>query len=161
MILEKRKVTFLEAVKDFWKGYFDFRGRSKRSGYWWAILFIYLVYAILITLGDIGFKSKSVIANGFGGVAILIWLIFALATIIPKLMLSFRRWRDVGLTGKCILLYFIMIVSAGVISSSYTRFGNMLLSLFSILSFVLYLLPSNQLTTKSNNGILRFLFRQP
>lgn len=161
MILEESKVTFLEAVKDYWKGYFDFRGRSKRSGYWWAVLFIYSVYIILGLITVVCFiNDNSSPMAGVGMVFLGIIIIFALATIIPGLMLSFRRWRDAGLSNNGILIYFLLLISFGVISTFYETFGNMMLSLGSIISFVLCVLPSNQLTTNSNNGILKFLFRQ-
>lgn len=161
MILEERKVTFLEAVKDYWKGYFDFRGRSKRSGYWWAVLFIYSVYIILGLITAVCFiNDNSSPMTGVGMVFLGIIIIFALATIIPGLMLTFRRWRDAGLSNNGILIYFLLLIAFGVISTFYETFGNMMLSLGSIISFVLCVLPSNQLTTNSNNGILKFLFRQ-
>ena len=28
----------LEAYKNFWLGYIDFYGRTKRSDYWWVVL---------------------------------------------------------------------------------------------------------------------------
>lgn len=28
----------LEAYKNFWLGYLDFYGRTKRSDYWWVVL---------------------------------------------------------------------------------------------------------------------------
>lgn len=87
MILEERKVTFLEAVKDYWKGYFDFRGRSKRSGYWWAVLFRSLVYLVLGLIGLIGVAGKPDVSMVIGGAAFVVLGIFFLATIIPNLML--------------------------------------------------------------------------
>lgn len=158
MILEEKKVTFLEAIKHFWKGYFDFRGRSKRSGYWWAVLFIYLVYIIMGLIGVALFMNNvsSAIMTGF----FIILVIYALSVAIPGLMLTFRRWRDVGLNNNGILIYFILLLAFGVISVYYTTFGNMLISLCSIISFVLSLLPSDKLTTNSNNAILTFLFRK-
>lgn len=31
------KVTFIEAHKDFFKGFLDFKGRTTRAGYWWTV----------------------------------------------------------------------------------------------------------------------------
>lgn len=160
LILEERKVTFLEAIKDFWKGYFDFKGRSKRSGYWWAVLFIYLIYIIIGLLAAMFFSNETSSFNYIGIALVGILLVFTLAVIVPGLMLSFRRWRDAGLSNNGILIYFLLLIAFGVISTFYEKFGNMMLSLCSIISFVLCVLPSNQLTTKSNNVILKFLFRQ-
>lgn len=35
-INESGKVTFVQAWKDFWAGYFDFKGISTRAGFWWV-----------------------------------------------------------------------------------------------------------------------------
>lgn len=88
------------------------------------------------------------------------FLILAPAALIPGLMLSFRRWRDAGLNGNGILVYFLLLIAFGVISNFYETFGEMMLSLCSIISFVLCVLSSDQLTTTSNNVVLKFLFRQ-
>ena len=52
----------LEAYKNFWLGYLDFYGRTKRSDYWWVVLingviatlifrFVVCVMPILMLLG--------------------------------------------------------------------------------------------------------------
>ena len=160
IILEKGKVTFKEAIRDFWKGYFDFRGRSKRSGYWWAVLFTGIVYIILRSIGIIGIMSTSNTAQGIGIISIFALMIFILITILPNLMLSLRRWRDVGLSNKGITIYFVLMTGVNIMSHFYTQLGKILSNLFSIISIILYLLPSDQLTIISNNVVLKFLFRQ-
>lgn len=160
MILETKKVTFLEAIKDFWKGYFDFKGRSKRSGYWWAMLFIILTIFAIEMIGLIIFCSAdSVVVQRIGNSAVIVLLIFILAIIIPGLMLTFRRWRDAGLSSNGILIYFLLLLAFSVISVFYETFGDMLLSLCYLISFALSVLPTDQLTTNSNNAVLKFLFR--
>lgn len=159
MILEKGKVNFGQSVKDFWKGYVDFKGRTTRSGYWWAILFLYLIFFILGMLG-ICTLSNSYALRILGGTSLSVLTIFLIATIIPSLMLLFRRWRDAGLTGKAILLFIVLILCAGSISAFYPKFGGAVSSILSICSLVVTLLPTNQLVITSNNAILKFLFRQ-
>lgn len=46
---------------------------------------------------------SSAIMTGF----FIILVIYALSVAIPGLMLTFRRWRDVGLNNNGILIYFI------------------------------------------------------
>lgn len=33
-----REVTFFQAIKDFFTGYVEFKGRTTRAGYWWVRL---------------------------------------------------------------------------------------------------------------------------
>lgn len=125
------------------------------------MLFIYsidIVFGVIAAICLISGQSSFV--EGMGIVFGVAVLIFALATLIPGLMLSFRRWRDAGLNGNGILVYFLLLIAFGVISNFYETFGEMMLSLCSIISFVLCVLPSDQLTTTSNNVVLKFLFRQ-
>ena len=37
-ISNERKVSFTQAFKLFWTNYFNFKGRSRRSEYWFAML---------------------------------------------------------------------------------------------------------------------------
>ena len=45
-IEQNRKVTFLQAIKDFFRGYVDFKGRTTRAGYWW-VSFVLIIIAIV------------------------------------------------------------------------------------------------------------------
>ena len=73
----------------FWQRAFDFSGRSRRSEYWYPILFNFIIGLIL----------------GFLGMGILSGL-FGFATLIPGLAVSFRRMHDVGRSAWWLLLYF-------------------------------------------------------
>lgn len=170
MILEEKKVGFIEAIKHFWKGYFDFKGRTKRSGYWWAVLFVYLVlFALLVIglsllmafIGDTDDLSKAYYSMGITGISlIVIFVIFAIAIFIPCLSLTVRRWRDAGLTTSGIITVWVVNFCFAIISTYYENFGDMLLDIVSILVFVISLLPTNQLTTTSNNSVMKFFFRE-
>ncbi len=46
----------LEAYKNFWLGYLDFYGRTKRSDYWWVVL--------------INGKSNSINSSSLGDVCL-------------------------------------------------------------------------------------------
>ncbi|MCE5090862.1 DUF805 domain-containing protein [Staphylococcus devriesei] len=103
------KVTFGEAFRLFWKNYFNFRGRSRRSEYWWMQLwhlifflpaiFIYLISLIVVILA----VSVHVEDGGIVGIlgimcAGLYILLYGLVIIIPQLALSVRRFHDTGRT---------------------------------------------------------------
>ncbi|TGV07381.1 DUF805 domain-containing protein, partial [Mesorhizobium sp. M8A.F.Ca.ET.173.01.1.1] len=46
----ERKIGFGEALKLFWRNYFNFKGRARRSEYWYMVLWhmIFLVPAFVI-----------------------------------------------------------------------------------------------------------------
>ena len=86
---------FGTAVKTFWSNYANFKGRARRSEYWFIQLFLIAtnlaVAAIDFVLmdGDV----ERFIANGGGGIVGLIWIV---ATIVPALAVLFRRLHDTG-----------------------------------------------------------------
>ena len=101
----------INAIKNFFKGYVDFTGRSTRSEYWW----IWLTNMILL----VPFYSAyfKVLANprnetalmALGGIAI-IYMIFGLALMLPMLALTVRRLRDAGFHWALIFVIFIPMV---------------------------------------------------
>jgi len=105
---------FVEAVKSFWSKYATFKGRSRRSEYWFIQLFLVLtnlaVAAIDLILmnGDV----DRFIANGGGGIVGLIWI---LVTIVPALAVLVRRLHDTGKSGWWVLIGFVPLVGAIVL----------------------------------------------
>ena len=89
---------FGTAIASFWSHYATFRGRARRSEYWFIQLFLVLtnlaVAAIDLVLMD-GDLDRF-IANGGGGIVGLIWI---LATIVPALAVLVRRLHDTGKSG--------------------------------------------------------------
>jgi len=105
---------FGEAVKSFWSKYATFKGRSRRSEYWFIQLFLVLtnlaVAAIDLILmnGDV----DRFIANGGGGIVGLIWI---LVTIVPALAVLVRRLHDTGKSGWWVLIGFVPLVGSIVL----------------------------------------------
>ena len=105
---------FGEAVKSFWSHYSKFKGRSRRSEYWWIQLFLVLtnlaVAAIDLVLmnGDV----DRFIANGGGVIVGLIWI---LVTIVPALAVLVRRLHDTGKSGWWVLIGFVPLVGGIVL----------------------------------------------
>lgn len=186
-IEESGKVSFPQAVKDFWKGYADFRGRSTRAGYWWANLCIALIYVILFIIMSINAASRSYYESSVSPVLLFIIVIFSLALVVPMLALTVRRLRDVGLKSKAILalmvvyygLYLTFMLSfyssflssitsmlyqysdsysaPTMMSSSSPLFIFLFMTLATFVS-VCPFLPTNMLATKSKNPILNSIF---
>ena len=111
---EEAVMGFGEAVKSFWSHYSKFKGRSRRSEYWWIQLFLVLtnlaVAAIDLVLmnGDV----ERFIANGGGGIVGLIWI---LVTIVPALAVLVRRLHDTGKTGWWALIGFVPLIGGIVL----------------------------------------------
>ena len=101
----------INAYKNFFKGYVDFTGRSKRSEYWW----IWLTNMILLVpFYSVYFKALANPRNetalmALGGIAI-IYMIFGIALFLPGLALTVRRLRDAGFHWALIFIIFIPMV---------------------------------------------------
>lgn len=98
-------MNFGEAIKSFWTNYATFKGRASRSEFWFAILFIVLVRIGLnfIDMTMMGSRYNADNDGYLGG-------LFALATFIPLLAISWRRLHDIDKSGGFWFFYFIPIV---------------------------------------------------
>ena len=83
------KVGILEALKLYFRRYADFKGRSRRSEYWWATL----------AIGIIGALISEVLED-------VSW-IWSLVTFVPTLAISVRRLHDIGRSGWWYLINLI------------------------------------------------------
>ncbi|BAS45347.1 hypothetical protein SSCHL_0567 [Staphylococcus schleiferi] len=109
------KVGFVEAYKYFWLNYFNFKGRSRRSEYWWVALWNFLIYVVTFFLAFLCFFIPGV-GPILGVILIIVILLYALATIIPNLALQVRRFHDVGFSMWIPMISFIVSIIYNVIS---------------------------------------------
>lgn len=86
-------VTFTEAISLGFKNYVNFSGRATRAEYWWWYLFT-LLASLLVLL----FFS---LFDYYLGVTL--YLVFLLATCLPSLAVTIRRFHDSGHSGWWIL----------------------------------------------------------
>ena len=93
-------VSFTDAVKLGFKGYFQFGGRATRAEYWWWCLF----WVIVIF-------TATLIAGVFSRFGIFI-LLFVVGTVIPYWALLIRRLHDTNKTGWWVLTMFIPFVGS-------------------------------------------------
>jgi uncharacterized membrane protein YhaH (DUF805 family) len=91
------RVGFVDAIKLGFSNYFKFSGRSRRSEFWFWVLFA--------LLGSIVFQIVDLIV----GVSVFD-SIFGLVILIPGLALAARRLHDIGKSGWWQLLYFAVII---------------------------------------------------
>ena len=96
------KVGFA-VVKLGFKRYFDFKGRSSRSEYWWWFLFITVISTITraIDSGALGADP-----GGAGELPGLLNSVWGLAVLIPSIAVSVRRLHDINRSGWWMLLHF-------------------------------------------------------
>lgn len=96
-IFKIMNVDFLTAVKMFFANYVNFKGRSTRAEFWWAMLFCLLCGAV-----------ANMISSYLQG-------ILSLAFLLPTLAVSTRRFHDTGRSGWWVLgFYVVTYLVAGV-----------------------------------------------
>ena len=102
----------IEAYKKFWKGYVDFKGRSTRSDYWFAVLAnILVIWAIGILAGIFIGANDGSVEGPLGTIVILLMLamfVYCLAVILPFISIQVRRLRDAGYHWAFIFLRFAL-----------------------------------------------------
>jgi uncharacterized membrane protein YhaH (DUF805 family) len=100
-------MTFIDAIKSFFKNYATFKGRARRSEFWFAALFTSLAsLAISIIapghremMSDWGVEQSSTLSN-----------LWSLATFIPTLAITWRRLHDVNKSGGWFFFTLLPIV---------------------------------------------------
>lgn len=101
-------MSFLQAIQACFSRFFDFKGRSMRSEYWWFVLFNLLV-GMCTAVFDIfvlganpeGFLPANTVAT--------------IISVIPGVAVSVRRLHDVGKSGWWIFIAFTVIGLAPLI----------------------------------------------
>lgn len=81
----------IEYYTEFWKNYFNFQGRARRSEYWYTWLMNIIIITVLSVLK--AFVPKLSFLYGLYGLAVLI----------PQISLSVRRLHDTGKSGLWLL----------------------------------------------------------
>ena len=95
--------------KAFVKNYANFNGRARRSEYWYYTLMnIIIVVGIQILTGIFAAMQSGVIAMVFGA----LYIIFALASIVPSLAVTVRRLHDIGKSGSFFFIAFIPLIGS-------------------------------------------------
>lgn len=99
----------IEAYKNYWKGYIDFKGRTSVGGYWWAILAHFIVsflFSFIINL--VGYSGSATFAGSFITTFMLICMPSSLA-------IAVRRLRDAGCSWTNIFWVFLPFAGAIVL----------------------------------------------
>lgn len=96
-----------------WAKMFDFKTRSSRSEYWYAVLGTVIVSIVLLLVLSVIGGILNVIGISFTGVASLIYSVYYIASYIASISLGVRRLHDIGMTGW---LYLIVLTGIGSIA---------------------------------------------
>lgn len=105
-------VTLVSAVKDFFGRYANFNGRSTRAQFWWvqlAIFLLCLVYAVGLCVISIMAATASPDSPVFIFILMggnILFMLVAMALIIPLLSLQVRRLHDIGRSGWWVALFY-------------------------------------------------------
>jgi uncharacterized membrane protein YhaH (DUF805 family) len=108
------------AVGRYWRKYGTFSGRASRSEFWWWELIALVVGAVLLSVYIPSLLAAT--TGGYGlrinaGIIVVIVLggIWALATIVPSLALTWRRLHDANFSGLFWLLALIPSVGGLIV----------------------------------------------
>lgn len=132
-----KTVGFGQAFKNFWKNYANFKGRARRSEYWWMMLWhlifslplIFVVFIGTIFLGLGAAENTDDASAGLLVIGLLLFfiagiygLIYFLATLVPYLSLLVRRFHDAG---RGTVLPMIIFIISVVLSIFIQVYGNL------------------------------------
>ncbi|KRM71900.1 DUF805 domain-containing protein [Lacticaseibacillus brantae] len=164
-------VTIGRAFKLFWTHFFDFRGRSSRSAYWWAFFWNTLIRVIggvlvfIVAMTFFGFSlmkqsstgstaSSAISSVGTPSILIVGFIIFLfsvydLATLIPSLMITIRRYRDAGISPWWFAVILVsVIVMAGLfggnIGNDWQVVKAVVLLAILVIHFIILIRPTKQ-----------------
>ncbi len=102
---------------DAWKhvvlnNYVNFEGRANRAEFWWYVLANLIIYLVLFVL-----MSASSIFS-------LVYVIFALGTLLPSIAVAIRRLHDTNKSGWLLLLSLVPLVGGIILIVFYATKGD-------------------------------------
>ena len=116
------EITFVGALKKFFTHYAVFKGRSRRTEFWyvyiWQTIFSIILVALMLltSLPSLALIESDPTAYT---ASVMVWIIISgilgLATLVPSLALTVRRLHDTGRSGVFLLFYLIPYVGGLII----------------------------------------------
>ena len=100
------RIRFFDAIKKAINSIGDYKTRSRRSELWFWVLGVFIVTFILVFI----LVLISMIAEFFGIIALIIYIVYGIGIFIISLPLGVRRLHDIGYVGWWMLLGLIPIV---------------------------------------------------
>ncbi len=93
-------MNFFTAIKTVLGKYADFKGVASRSEFWWWWFFT-VIAGVALGLTPFTLEESNTALAGIASA-------FSLGTFIPTFAVTWRRYHDVGLSGKWVLLTYIL-----------------------------------------------------
>ncbi|MCT6859334.1 MAG: DUF805 domain-containing protein [Apilactobacillus sp.] len=81
----------------YWTRYFDFKGRSTRSEFWWSFLGLTIITGIIAGIEQVDYK-----------LGVQIYIVYSILTIIPNISQYVRRFRDIGISPYLVIITFVI-----------------------------------------------------
>jgi uncharacterized membrane protein YhaH (DUF805 family) len=130
-----KQVGFWKAPVLFFKGYFDFKGRSGRGEYWWMAAWeLILVFGLLLGAEMVSSVGLDVMAAPVkyalrGNLLAIVFLLGYAFILIPETAQTVRRMRDAGVNPAIGYLSLLLVLK--LFLNSYSMFADS--GLYSIL----------------------------
>ena len=153
---------FSEAIKSGFSNYVNFKGRARRSEYWFWFLLNFIIGSVLLTIaivlgGISAFSNYNNVEESvmkFMVTALPIFIMYALwflAVLLPSIAVTVRRLHDTG-KSALYLLFYIVPLGLSFIAGSVSVVLGITVLLFqiagSIAIFVFMLIDSHAGTNK-------------
>ncbi|CAI2651463.1 hypothetical protein AKUH3B101J_13680 [Apilactobacillus kunkeei] len=90
-------LSFIEGFSMYWTRYFDFKGRSTRSEFWWSFLGLTIITGIIAGIEQVDYK-----------LGVQIYIVYSILTIIPNISQYVRRFRDIGISPYLVIITFVI-----------------------------------------------------
>ena len=110
-------MSFGDAVQTCFRKFIDFKGRARRSEFWWFFLF-----------GSIVSSGTNVLSN-LGGLFLFIGLLITLVMLVPLSAAMTRRLHDTGRSGWWVVAAFVCILVDWIAFSTMFSSGDILMML--------------------------------
>lgn len=110
-------LSFGEALRNCWKKFANFKGRARRSEYWWWVLFSTIISGVVKYVDGIFGFTISIHRASFPTLTTLVWLIL----IIPSLAVKTRRLHDTGHSGWWVVALCVLTVIMKNLSFIFTK----------------------------------------
>jgi uncharacterized membrane protein YhaH (DUF805 family) len=115
-------MSFGSAIQSFFKNYANFKGRARRSEFWFAVLFVGLVGAVISFVFP---PQITDLGNGMiTAVPSMVSSLWSLAVLIPGLAVVWRRLHDVNLSGGYYFMILIPLVGAILVLIKFATEGT-------------------------------------
>lgn len=103
----------VEAIKNCFSKYATFRGRARRSEFWWFFVFLVVVGSVLVGVDQLtgltyGGSTFTVNESSYEVKSGILSSVFWLVTLLPSLAVMARRFHDAGHSGLWVIWTYLL-----------------------------------------------------